>query len=72
MDSWRRRLSTRLAGLRQPHVLSLQGSGSKVLGILGTGTCAIGNFVIVDTTTNGRVKCTAVRPVTVDTLMASH
>jgi len=25
---------------------------------LGTGTCAIGNFVIVDTTTNGRVKCT--------------
>jgi hypothetical protein len=26
---------------------------------LGTGTCAIGNFVIVDTTTNGRVKCTA-------------
>lgn len=27
---------------------------------LGTGTCSIGNFVIVDTTTNGRVKCTAV------------
>lgn len=27
--------------------------------VLGTGTCAIGNFVIVDTTTNGRVKCTA-------------
>jgi hypothetical protein len=26
---------------------------------LGTGTCAIGNFVIVDTTTNGRVQCTA-------------
>lgn len=26
--------------------------------VLGTGTCAIGNFVIVDTTTNGRVKCT--------------
>lgn len=26
---------------------------------LGTGTCAIGNFVIVDTTTNGRVKCTS-------------
>ncbi len=26
---------------------------------LGTGTCSIGNFVIVDTTTNGRVKCTA-------------
>ena len=25
---------------------------------LGTGTCAIGNFVIVDTTTNGRIKCT--------------
>lgn len=24
---------------------------------LGTGTCAIGNFVIVDTTTNGRVQC---------------
>jgi hypothetical protein len=27
--------------------------------ILGTGTCATGNFVIVDTTTNGRVMCTA-------------
>ena len=26
---------------------------------LGTGTCSVGNFVIVDTTTNGRVKCTA-------------
>ena len=26
--------------------------------VLGTGTCSIGNFVIVDTTTNGRVKCT--------------
>lgn len=26
---------------------------------LGTGTCAIGNFVIVDTTTNGDVKCTS-------------
>jgi hypothetical protein len=25
---------------------------------LGTGTCSIGNFVIVDTTTDGRVKCT--------------
>jgi hypothetical protein len=25
--------------------------------LLGTGTCLIGNFVIVDTTTNGRVKC---------------
>lgn len=25
---------------------------------LGTGTCAIGNFVIVDTTTAGRIKCT--------------
>jgi hypothetical protein len=25
---------------------------------LGTGTCSIGNFVIVDTTTNGRVQCT--------------
>jgi hypothetical protein len=28
--------------------------------VIGTGTCAIGNFVIVDTTTNGRVKCSAV------------
>lgn len=27
--------------------------------LLGTGTCAIGNFVIVDTTTAGRVKCTS-------------
>lgn len=27
--------------------------------LLGTGTCSIGNFVIVDTTTNGDVKCTA-------------
>lgn len=27
--------------------------------LLGTGTCAIGNFVIVDTTTNGDIKCTA-------------
>lgn len=27
--------------------------------LLGTGTCSIGNFVIVDTTTAGRVKCTA-------------
>jgi hypothetical protein len=26
--------------------------------LLGTGTCSIGNFVIVDTTTAGRVKCT--------------
>ena len=26
---------------------------------LGTGTCSRGNFVIVDTTTNGRVKCTS-------------
>jgi hypothetical protein len=26
--------------------------------VLGTGTAAIGNFVIVDTTTTGRVKCT--------------
>jgi hypothetical protein len=27
--------------------------------VLGTGTCSIGNFVLVDTTTNGRVKCGA-------------
>lgn len=33
--------------------------GSKVVGVLGTGTCAIGNNVIVDTTTNGRIKCQA-------------
>lgn len=25
--------------------------------VLGTGTCTLGQFVIVDTTTNGRVKC---------------
>ena len=37
-------------------------SGSLVKGILGTGTCAIGNYVIVDTTTNGDVKCTATPP----------
>jgi hypothetical protein len=42
--------------------------GSKVKGILGTGTCSIDNpagtraFVIVDTTTNGRVKCTTAQP----------
>jgi len=29
---------------------------------LGTGTCSIGNWVIVDTTTNGRVKCAATYP----------
>lgn len=29
---------------------------------LGTGTCAIGQFVIVDTTTNGRVKCVTTYP----------
>ena len=40
----------------------IMGSGQKVKGILGTGTCAIGNFVIVDTTTAGDVKCTAVQP----------
>jgi hypothetical protein len=34
-------------------------NGVSALPILGTGTCSIGNFVIVDTTTNGRVKCTA-------------
>jgi hypothetical protein len=33
--------------------------GSKAFGILGTGTCAIGNNVVVDTTTNGRIKCQA-------------
>src|SRR4029077_15785179 len=36
--------------------------GSKVAAILGTGTCAIGNAVVIDTTTNGRVKCTALAP----------
>lgn len=33
--------------------------GSRAVGVVGTGTCAIGNNVIVDTTTNGRVKCQA-------------
>ena len=36
--------------------------GSLAFGILGTGTCAIGNFVIVDTTTNGRIQCTGSLP----------
>lgn len=34
-------------------------SGSKATGILGTGTCTVGQFVVVDTTTNGRIKCQA-------------
>jgi hypothetical protein len=33
-------------------------NGGTVPLTLGTGTCAIGNFVIVDTTTNGDIKCT--------------
>ena len=37
-------------------------SGSVVKGILGAGTCSIGNFVIVDTTTNGDIKCTGTPP----------
>ncbi len=41
-------------------------AGQKVQAIVGTGTCAIGNYVIIDTTTNGRVKCTATRPTTVN------
>jgi hypothetical protein len=44
------------------HCAVTMGSGSRVAVTLGTGTCAIGNFVIVDTTTNGRVKCTASQP----------
>jgi hypothetical protein len=36
--------------------------GSLVKGILGTGTCSIGNYVIVDTTTNGDIKCTGSLP----------
>jgi hypothetical protein len=36
--------------------------GSRALGILGTGTCTIGQFVIVDTTTNGDIKCTGSQP----------
>ena len=36
--------------------------GNRVQGILGTGTCAIGNYVVPDTTTNGRVKCIATQP----------
>jgi hypothetical protein len=38
-------------------------AGSKVQGILGTGTCAIGNWVIPDTTTNGDVKCATTQPI---------
>src|SRR5207302_9370151 len=34
-------------------------SGIVTTPVLGTGTCTIGQFVIVDTTTNGRVKCTS-------------
>lgn len=37
-------------------------SGQHAVGILGTGTCAIGNYVIVDTTTNGDIKCTGTPP----------
>jgi hypothetical protein len=33
-------------------------SGNIATPLLGTGTCTKGQFVIVDTTTNGRVKCT--------------
>lgn len=33
--------------------------GSRVELLLGTGACTIGQFVIVDTTTNGRIKCQA-------------
>lgn len=33
--------------------------GQTNLTVLGTGTCTVGQFVIVDTTTNGRVKCTS-------------
>ena len=36
--------------------------GGLAKGILGTGTCAVGNYVIVDTTTNGDIKCTASLP----------
>lgn len=31
--------------------------GSKAVGILGSGTCSIGQFVLPDTTTNGDVRC---------------
>lgn len=34
-------------------------NGQVATPVLGTGTCAIAQFVIVDTTTNGRVKCTS-------------
>lgn len=30
--------------------------------IMGTGTCAIGNWIIEDTTTNGEIKCATVYP----------
>ena len=36
---------------------------------LGTGTASIGNWVIVDTTTNGRVKCTGSYPLTAGTII---
>ena len=32
--------------------------------LLGTGTCSVGDYVIPDTTTNGRIKCSATLPVT--------
>lgn len=38
--------------------------------VLGTGTCAIGNVVVVDTTTSGRVKCVA--PPTIATCNTSE
>jgi predicted RecA/RadA family phage recombinase len=39
-------------------VATIMTSGLTNLPVLGTSTCAIGQFVVVDTTTNGRVKCT--------------
>jgi hypothetical protein len=38
--------------------------GSKMQPLLGTGTCTIGNYVVPDTTTAGRVKCSATQPAT--------
>lgn len=32
--------------------------------LLGTGTCSVGDYVIPDTTTNGRIKCSATLPTT--------
>jgi hypothetical protein len=40
----------------------IAGSGQVARGILGTGTCSIGQYVTIDTTTNGDVECSSTQP----------